>query len=110
LEQNIDIVEDFVLADIAFHTVLAQASQNPLMPMLLAPISEPLHDLSSRASSLSGAPQDALKHHKKILSCVKKHDEQAARRAMRDHLDSTARWGELAAQQIPPEEAEEHLE
>ena len=107
LEQNISHVEDFVRADIRFHSLLAEASQNPLLPMLLVPISEPLHDLSSRASSLPGAQQDALRHHRNILSCIKKHDVQAARRAMRDHLDSSARWGDLAAQQIPGDEPEE---
>lgn len=99
-EQNIHSLQGFVPSDIQFHRLLAEASQNPLLPMLLAPISGPLHDLSSRASSLPGAPEDALRHHKNILKCVEEGDWRGARRAMNDHLDSTERWGQLAAQQI----------
>ena len=102
-EQKIHSLREFVPSDIHFHRLLAEASQNPLLPMLLAPISEPLHDLSSRASSLPGAPEDALTHHKNILKCVKERDWRGARHAMNNHLDSAERWGQLAAQQIQGE-------
>ncbi len=102
-EQKLHSLQEFVATDINFHRLLAEASQNPLLPMLLTPISEPLHDLSRRASALMGAPEDALKHHHKILDCVRRGDSEGARRCMRDHLDSVERWGDLAAEQIQDE-------
>jgi GntR family transcriptional repressor for pyruvate dehydrogenase complex len=102
-ERSIHSLQEFVPSDIRFHELLAEASQNPLLPMLLTPISEPLHDLSSRASSLPGAPEDALNHHKNILKCIKQKDWKGARLAMNAHLDSAELWGQLAAEQIQEE-------
>ena len=99
-ERKIHSLQEFVSSDISFHKLLAEASQNPLLPMLLTPISEPLHDLSRRASALPGAPEDALMHHRNILDCIRRGDSEGARQCMRDHLDSAERWGELAAKQI----------
>lgn len=102
-EEKLDLLEDWVDSDLRFHRLLAEASHNPLLPMLLAPIRELLFDLSSRASSLPGARQDALQHHNNILNHLKQKDWKGARRAMEDHLDSAERWGELAAQQVDDE-------
>src|SRR5258706_1980367 len=53
-------LEKFVLADLLFHHVLAKASKNSLLPLLLAPINDLLLEVSRHASSLPGAPASAI--------------------------------------------------
>ncbi len=100
LEQKLGSPDDFVQEDFRYHQLLAKASQNPLMPLLLEPIREQMQAFFRTASSLPGSPEAALRHHQNILNCVKQRDAEAAREAMQDHLLWAQRWGEMASKQL----------
>lgn len=79
-----------VEADVDFHAVLAEATGNPIFPMLLGPIQELLVESRRRTISRFGAKL-AFEHHQKILSAVVAKRPQAASRAMAAHLQTNAR-------------------
>ena len=79
-------LERFIQADLAFHNNLAQASGNMLFPVLLSSIVDLLHDFRRQASSMPGAPRQALLYHRELQECVRTHDPERARQVMRDHM------------------------
>jgi GntR family transcriptional repressor for pyruvate dehydrogenase complex len=81
-----DQLGDFVEADLNFHNALAEATQNPLLSVLLEPISDLLLEFRRLASSTPGALEDALSYHRKILEQVKARDASICREVMREHL------------------------
>jgi GntR family transcriptional repressor for pyruvate dehydrogenase complex len=91
-KDNTDRMERWVAADLAFHTALAQASQNPLLRMLLDPMSAHLLEFRRMASSAPGAMEDALNYHRELLEHVRAHDVSACRNTMREHLERAAEW------------------
>ena len=83
LDQQID-------ADLHFHTLLADASGNPVFGVLLAPLGY-LMRLSRRETLSQTGMERAIVGHREILAAVQRHDPDAAQRAMLDHLT----WAEL---------------
>ena len=86
METAFDQVEVYVEADLDFHLALAEATQNPLIPALMDSIIDLLREQRKRIGLVSGGLRRGQGHHKKILEAVVRHDAQAARRAMQDHL------------------------
>jgi GntR family transcriptional repressor for pyruvate dehydrogenase complex len=80
-------LEKFVLADLLFHHILAKASKNSLLPLLLAPINDLLLEFSRQASSLPGAPASAIHFHDTLLQGIRARDSQHCRGVMREHLN-----------------------
>ncbi len=85
-------LEKFVQADLLFHQILARASKNSLLPLLLAPITELLLEFSRQASSLQGAPENAIHFHKTLLQVIRSRDSQLCRAVMRDHLSNAEKF------------------
>jgi GntR family transcriptional regulator, transcriptional repressor for pyruvate dehydrogenase complex len=82
-------------ADLAFHSALAAASHNPLLPALLAPITDLLLDWR-RATVATYGTRYSTFHHTRILGFITDRDDAGAREAMRQHLASGfARWQAL---------------
>lgn len=86
MDTALDNVEVFVEADLDFHLALAEATQNPIIPILMDSIIDVLREDRKRTGLVSGGLQRGQSHHKKILDAVIHRDPQAARQAMRDHL------------------------
>jgi GntR family transcriptional regulator, transcriptional repressor for pyruvate dehydrogenase complex len=78
--------EAFAGADLEFHLVLARATQNPLIPILLDPVVDLLREHRKRIFLVEGGPQRGQYHHRQILAAIKKHDAVAARQAMGNHM------------------------
>jgi len=74
-----------VEADMAFHSILAEATGNPIFQIILAPIQELLIESRRRTLGKYGAKL-AHDHHAKILAAVDRQDAGAARKAMHDHI------------------------
>lgn len=75
-------------ADIEFHKLLAEASENSVFPLLLETLAGLL--LRSRQETFThGGMERAIAGHRAILAAVEKRDPAAARRAMSNHLDKT---------------------
>jgi GntR family transcriptional repressor for pyruvate dehydrogenase complex len=83
-------VEGYVDADIAFHDALTRAVHNSVLNLMLHSVGQLLR--RSRRISFRGPERTAvtLAAHRAIYEAVAARDVQAAREAMRRHLDETA--------------------
>jgi DNA-binding FadR family transcriptional regulator len=87
-----------VKADLDFHATLAEATQNPLFQVVLAPIQELLIESRRRTLGSYGS-EIAFQHHAKILAAVQAGDAGAASEAMREHLELNVQHLHEAADQ-----------
>jgi GntR family transcriptional regulator, transcriptional repressor for pyruvate dehydrogenase complex len=78
---------EHVEADLDFHATLAEATQNPLFGVVLAPIQERLIESRRRTLGQYGA-ELAHRHHADILAAVRAADADAAAAAMRAHIEA----------------------
>ena len=83
--------EEFVEADLRFHRLIGESSQNPLVGALLDSIGDLLRTQRLNYFSVPGAPERAQKHHRKILRMVELHLPAEAQHAMDDHLRQVIR-------------------
>ncbi len=81
--------EGYVDADVAFHAAIARASENPVVLVLLEPLSDLLRE--SRISSFSGPRTVRLRtrQHQEIFDRIQARDAEGARDAMSRHLTDT---------------------
>jgi len=86
MDTALDNVDVFVEADLDFHLALAEATQNPFIPILVDSIIDLLREQRKRIGLAKGGLQRGQMHHKRILDAVTRRDAPAARRAMQDHL------------------------
>jgi DNA-binding FadR family transcriptional regulator len=86
MDTALDNVDVFVEADLDFHLALAEATQNPFIPLLMDSIIDVLREQRKRTGLSNGGLKRGQSHHKKILNAVIQRDPQAARQAMQDHL------------------------
>ena len=79
--------EPYIEADLDFHLALAEAVGNPLVLSLLDSIVGLLREQRSRIFEVEGGPERGQFHHKRILTATERRDANAARDAMRAHLE-----------------------
>ena len=79
--------EAFIEADLDFHLALAEGAANPLILSLLDSIVGILREQRLRIFRVPGGPERGQIHHKRILAAVERRDREAARQAMREHLE-----------------------
>jgi GntR family transcriptional repressor for pyruvate dehydrogenase complex len=87
MDTALDNVDIFVEADLDFHLALAEATQNPLIPLLMDSIIDMLREQRKSIGHTEGGLQRGQSHHRQILEAVTRHDAQAARTSMQDHLE-----------------------
>jgi len=88
-----------VKADGAFHSILAEATGNQFLPLVLTPIHDVLIESRLRTLRRYGAAL-ACAHHEKILDAVREQDPAAAALAMREHLTVNSRHLQELSRQI----------
>lgn len=92
-----------VAADVEFHSILADATGNPIFQLILGPIQDLLIE-SRRRTIRHFSAQLAFDHHQRILEAVRDQRPDAARQAMADHLrtnaEHLARLDALAARPV----------
>lgn len=96
METALDNVEVFAEADLDFHLALAEATQNPIIPVLVDSIIDLLREQRKRIGLVNGGLQRGQSHHKRILEAVMNRDPQAARQAMQDHLVQVRKDSEVS--------------
>lgn len=79
--------EAYIEADLDFHLALAEAVDNPLILALIDSIVGLLREQRSRIFNVEGGPERGQFHHKRILEATERRDADAAREAMRAHLE-----------------------
>ena len=86
MDASLADADAFIVADNQFHEILARATQNPLILVLINSIVGLLSEQRKQIFRIEGGPQRGQIHHKNILDCVTRHDIESARIAMRAHL------------------------
>lgn len=97
MDTALDNVDVFVEADLDFHLSLAEGTQNPIIPILMDSIIDLLREQRRRIGLTKGGLQRGQVHHKKILDAVTRHDADAARQAMQDHLKQVRKDSKTSA-------------
>src|SRR5580693_375010 len=87
MDRNLHDPDAYVEADLDFHLALAEAAGNPLILSLLDSIVGLLREQRSRIFDVDGGPERGQFHHKRILAAILQGDPEAAREAMRAHLN-----------------------
>lgn len=78
-------IERQIDADVMFHRVLAEATGNPLFPILLKSLEELMRALRRR-TILATDVRSGLREHTAVLRAVEARDPSAARKAMVSHM------------------------
>lgn len=79
----------FADEDLHFHAALVQASGNLFLPLLLDAFGPLLAETRRRTSAIPEVRRHAIDHHHRILQAVRDGDTDAARTAMKGHMDQT---------------------
>jgi GntR family transcriptional regulator, transcriptional repressor for pyruvate dehydrogenase complex len=73
--------------DSEFHYAVALASGNSVVLKVLDILMDLLRDTRERSLQIEGRPQKSLAGHRRILVAIKRHDAEAAKAAMRRHIE-----------------------
>ena len=87
MDRSLRDPDAYVEADLDFHLALAEAAGNPIILSLLDSIVGLLREQRSRIFNVDGGPERGQFHHKRILAAVEQGNPEAARAAMRAHLE-----------------------
>ncbi|MFR8548720.1 MAG: FadR/GntR family transcriptional regulator [Lachnospiraceae bacterium] len=80
-------VEERREMDFAFHIAIAQATDNPLLVILVQAMKNIFIEMIEKGIFISGGIDDAIKRHNSIMQALMQHDAAAAEQAMREHLE-----------------------
>jgi GntR family transcriptional repressor for pyruvate dehydrogenase complex len=78
--------ESTVAEDNEFHYTIALAARNTVVRKVIDVVMQLLHETRSRSLQARGRPQRSLAGHRRILEAIKRHDPDAAERAVGRHL------------------------
>jgi GntR family transcriptional regulator, transcriptional repressor for pyruvate dehydrogenase complex len=76
-----------IAEDSEFHYAIALASGNSVVRKVLDTLMVLLRDSRERSLQVEGRPQKSLAGHRRVLAAIKRHDAEAARVAMRRHIE-----------------------
>jgi GntR family transcriptional regulator, transcriptional repressor for pyruvate dehydrogenase complex len=79
--------EAAVAEDAEFHYNVALASGNSVVLKVLDILMDLLRDTRERSLQVEGRAQKSLAGHRRILAAIKRHDAEAAKSAMRRHIE-----------------------
>jgi len=79
--------EAAVAEDAEFHYSVALASDNSVVLKVLDILMDLLRDTRERSLQLEGRAEKSLAGHRRILAAIKHHDAEAAKSAMRRHIE-----------------------
>lgn len=86
-EEKLRKGESTISEDSEFHYTIALASGNSVVLKVLDALMDLLRDSRERSLQVEGRPQKSLAGHRRILSAIKRNDPEAARAAMRRHIE-----------------------
>jgi GntR family transcriptional repressor for pyruvate dehydrogenase complex len=86
-EEKQDQGDAAVEEDAEFHYSIALASGNSVVLKVIDIIMDLLRDTRARSLQVEGRSQKSLTGHRRILAAIKRHDAEAAKAAMRRHLE-----------------------
>ncbi len=86
-EEKLRLGESTIPEDTEFHYAVALASGNSVVLKVLDIIMDMLRESRERSLQVEGRPQKSLAGHRRILAAIKRHDAEAAKDAMRRHIE-----------------------
>jgi DNA-binding FadR family transcriptional regulator len=86
LQEATDQSEAAIEHDSQFHRLLAEATGNALLPLVLQPVDGMIYASRVATVEIPGAVERSIQAHIAILDRVAAHDSDGSRQAMRDHL------------------------
>ena len=86
-EQKQDQGDAAVAEDAEFHYSIALASGNSVVLKVLDILMDLLRETRERSLQVDGRAQKSLAGHRRILTAIKRHDADAAKSAMRRHIE-----------------------
>lgn len=87
--QDANQISDWVKADLAFHTAILKATNNPLLMPLAAIIGSALESLLAVSARTSENFKQALPDHQKVFEAIRSRDAQSALHRMAGLLSDT---------------------
>ena len=87
--------EQFLLHDVQFHQAIAAASGNRILTALVNMVAKLLFDVRIKTVKRATDLKESAEMHRHIYNAIRKHDVEAAREAMRNHLINAKRGWEL---------------
>jgi GntR family transcriptional repressor for pyruvate dehydrogenase complex len=100
MDEALDDAQTFIRTDHEFHLILARATQNVLIPVLIDAIVELLMEQRARIFKVEGGPEHGQFHHRRILAAMKQKDPVAASQAMKAHLEQVIVDSRAAAEPL----------
>jgi GntR family transcriptional regulator, transcriptional repressor for pyruvate dehydrogenase complex len=76
-----------IAEDSEFHYAIALASGNTVVLKVLDILMDLLRDTRERSLQVAGRAEKSLAGHRRILAAIKRHDAEAAKAAMRRHIE-----------------------
>jgi GntR family transcriptional repressor for pyruvate dehydrogenase complex len=95
MERQVEAGQLGITADEAFHMIITQASQNPVLVKMVLGISGMLRD--SRRASLEPIERRkiSIQEHRQILRAIEEQDESGAKLAMQTHIENNEVFSSL---------------
>ena len=87
--QDATLIGEWVQADLAFHTAVLKATNNPLLMPLAAIIGSALESLLAVTARTSDNFKQALPDHQKVFEAIQARDAQSALHRMAGLLSDT---------------------
>lgn len=79
--------EIYFQADVELHEIITEAASSPILSRIMTSISHLALASRQRTSVLPGIAQQVIEDHRAIVYALKRHDPDAARQAMYQHLE-----------------------
>jgi GntR family transcriptional regulator, transcriptional repressor for pyruvate dehydrogenase complex len=86
-KEKLNVGESTIAEDSEFHYAVAMASGNSVVLKVLDILMDLLRDTRERSLQIEGRPQKSLAGHARILEAIRRHDAEAAKSAMRRHIE-----------------------
>lgn len=103
MRRHEDDVDKHSLSDVEFHRILARMTHNELYLIMLDSIGPVMLEIRRATFRLPNDPLNAYEEHMRIIDAVARRDPEAAREAMRQHLENAVRdWSKLGAVHLGP--------
>lgn len=86
MKQHAENPEEMIDIDTKFHRRLAEATNNPILPIIMEPIYQLLHKFISSTYKQSHAPDLALENHRKLVQCMEEKNGEMGFIIMKQHM------------------------
>jgi GntR family transcriptional repressor for pyruvate dehydrogenase complex len=79
-----------IIEDTAFHAVLARATRNRVVMRIMETLNDLLIESRKLTLKQKGRPERSIQGHEAVVAALRRHDADAAARAMHTHIDQIA--------------------